>query len=291
MIFNHKKIIIIFGKGPATKNALISAEQILNKNFELYYFYFERENYEFDNLSTCRNLKIKEFKINSYEEFEQEVFSLSPIFIVLTQCSLIIKKDLINFMGGNIINLHHGNLPKYRGMGPITNAILEGEKYFGITIHIVEEKIDTGRILYQKNFNISGLTNEEVYNLCIISGKKLLINLFEKINLSNELISFKQDENDATYFSGKALNYKKPIINFEQNAEKIMCFCRAYYFPSKNLFPLIQINSKLYYSKYLPEIGLITKDKNIIKLNEKEKILEIACKDKLLIFREIQIKN
>ena len=203
---------------------------------------------------------------------------------------MIIKSELIKFMGANIFNLHHGNLPKYRGMGPITNAILNGEKYFGISLHLVEEKIDSGEILEQINFKIAGLHNEEVYQKCLTYDHKLLTLFFLKINLSRELKTFKQDQKNASYFSKKSLNYLKPFIDFKQSSDGVIKFCKAYYFPSRNLFPLINFGENTYYSKLLPKLGAKASNPNIFKFNKQKNTLSISSNDKWIIFKEIITK-
>ena len=288
---NLEKKIIIFGKGPAAKVALKSAKKLLNKSWTVYYFYFKNENDQYDNLKICKNLKIKYELISSYNCFSEKIFFIKPNFILLIQCSLIIKSDIISFMGENIINLHHGNLPKYRGMAPITNAILNREKSFGITIHFIEERIDAGKIIDQIIFNIEGLNNEEVYKKCIASDEEAISNLLKKINISQKLDKINQNEVEATYYPKTAINYESPIIDFNQISYSVISFCKAYYFPSKNLFPLINFNNNLYYSTKEPKLGFKAIKPNIFKFNKEERKLSISCKDRWILFENIKLKN
>lgn len=64
----------------------------------------------------------------------------------------IFKKNLLSKL--KIINLHPSLLPKYRGPSPELWAIKNKEKYIGITLHWVNEGIDTGNILCQDKFEI-----------------------------------------------------------------------------------------------------------------------------------------
>ena len=45
-------------------------------------------------------------------------------------------------------------LPFYRGRNPINWAIINGEKFYGVTIHFVDKNIDTGDIILQKKYRI-----------------------------------------------------------------------------------------------------------------------------------------
>ncbi len=52
-------------------------------------------------------------------------------------------------------NLHASLLPQYRGAAPINHAIINGEKVTGLTTFIIDEKIDTGKIIYRKKIGIA----------------------------------------------------------------------------------------------------------------------------------------
>ena len=287
---NYKKKLIILGKGPATAKALNLAKKILNNNWEINYFFLEKENKDFNNVDLAKHLEIKIKKIDSYKHLSKLVLDINPDYLLLTQCTLIIKKDLLKLLNKRILNLHHGNLPKYRGMGPITNALLNGENLFGVSIHFVEEKIDSGEIIEQIIFDIEGLNNEEVYSKCINNDEKALRNILQKINISRELISCKQDEDKAQYFSKESLCYSNPIIDFNKSSEEVLRYCRAYYFPSKNLFPLININSKIYFSKNFPRIDSEKIYSKHYCFNNSENTLSVKCKDNWIKFTEIEIK-
>lgn len=83
---------------------------------------------------------------------------------------MIFKGDLIKIFDKKIINLHNSNLPLFRGVRPITQAILSGSKKFGVTLHFIDSQIDCGKIILQKTLNIIGKTNEQVYDDCIKNG-------------------------------------------------------------------------------------------------------------------------
>lgn len=57
------------------------------------------------------------------------------------------------------INLHGSLLPAYRGAAPINWAIIKGEKETGVTIFLLDKKIDTGHILHQKKVIIKAEDN------------------------------------------------------------------------------------------------------------------------------------
>jgi len=71
----------------------------------------------------------------------------------------IFKSDIINFTKYKIINCHAGKLPFYRGRNVLNWVLINDEKEFGITVHYVDEGIDSGDIILQKMYQISDQDN------------------------------------------------------------------------------------------------------------------------------------
>lgn len=67
----------------------------------------------------------------------------------------IISGDVINYCDGRAFNLHPSILPDYKGCSSITWAIVNNEKYTGFTYHYIDENIDTGDIIFQKEIKIN----------------------------------------------------------------------------------------------------------------------------------------
>ena len=66
----------------------------------------------------------------------------------------IIRKDLLKLPPKGFINCHAGALPFYRGRNVLNWVLINGESEFGITVHYIDEGIDTGDIILQKNYPI-----------------------------------------------------------------------------------------------------------------------------------------
>ena len=71
----------------------------------------------------------------------------------------IFKNDIINFTKYKIINCHAGKLPFYRGRNVLNWVLINDEKEFGITVHYVDEGIDSGDIILQRIYKISDQDN------------------------------------------------------------------------------------------------------------------------------------
>ena len=66
----------------------------------------------------------------------------------------IISKSFINTYGKKIINVHPSLLPKYKGLNTYVKVIQNKEKKTGCTVHFVNEKLDSGKLIVQKSFFI-----------------------------------------------------------------------------------------------------------------------------------------
>ena len=67
----------------------------------------------------------------------------------------ILSKDFISKFNGKILNIHPSLLPKYKGLNTHYRVIKNKEKYSGCTVHLVNSKLDSGKIILQKKVKLS----------------------------------------------------------------------------------------------------------------------------------------
>ena len=67
----------------------------------------------------------------------------------------ILSKDFIRNFKGKILNIHPSLLPKYKGLNTHHRAIQNKEKYSGCTVHLVNSRLDSGKIILQKKVKLS----------------------------------------------------------------------------------------------------------------------------------------
>ena len=67
----------------------------------------------------------------------------------------ILSKDFIKNFKGRILNIHPSLLPKYKGLNTHQRVISNREKYSGCTVHFVNSRLDSGKIILQKKVKIS----------------------------------------------------------------------------------------------------------------------------------------
>ena len=67
----------------------------------------------------------------------------------------ILSKSFIKKFNGKIINIHPSLLPKYKGLKTHERVLKNKEKFSGCTVHYVNSKLDSGKIILQKRVKIS----------------------------------------------------------------------------------------------------------------------------------------
>tara|TARA_X000000368_G_C22988726_1_gene693331 strand:+ start:305 stop:868 length:564 start_codon:yes stop_codon:yes gene_type:complete len=75
----------------------------------------------------------------------------------------ILPKSFIQNFKGKIINIHPSLLPKYKGTNTFSRILEDGEKLTGCTVHFVNEKLDSGKIILKKSFQLE--KNENIKTL------------------------------------------------------------------------------------------------------------------------------
>ena len=95
-----------------------------------------------------KNKDIAEKKIlNELEKNKIELVCLAGFMKILS-------KNFIKNFKGKILNIHPSLLPKYKGLDTHRRAIENKDKYSGCTVHLVNSKLDSGKIILQKRVNI-----------------------------------------------------------------------------------------------------------------------------------------
>ncbi len=83
------------------------------------------------------------------------LFKNKPDMIWVADYKFILPKEIIIIPKYGAINFHPSLLPHYRGRAPLNWAMINGEKYTGLTVHMIDEGIDSGDIIHQEKIEIS----------------------------------------------------------------------------------------------------------------------------------------
>ncbi len=81
-------------------------------------------------------------------------------FICLAGFMKILSNNFLKRFNGNVINIHPSLLPKYKGLDTHKRVLKNNEKFSGCTVHYVTSKLDSGKIILQKEIKI-GKTDKE----------------------------------------------------------------------------------------------------------------------------------
>ena len=76
-------------------------------------------------------------------------------FICLAGFMKILSKNFIKNFNGKILNIHPSLLPKFKGLNTHYRAIKNKEKFSGCTVHFVNSKLDSGKIILQKKIRLN----------------------------------------------------------------------------------------------------------------------------------------
>ena len=111
------------------------------------------------NYAKINNIKKKVLNFKNKNLSEKKLLSALKLnnieMICLAGFMKILSKNFIKKFKGKILNIHPSLLPKYKGLNTHKRALKNKEKYSGCTVHLVNAKLDSGKIILQKKVKIS----------------------------------------------------------------------------------------------------------------------------------------
>ena len=158
-------------------------------------------------------------------EFEETLKALSPDMIAVAAYGKMLPAAVLDAPPFGCINVHASLLPSYRGAAPINWAIARGEQKTGVTIMQIDEGLDTGDILAQREVWIGNEeTAEELSKRLSLEGAGLLLETIDRI-AENEISPVKQDPTAVTY--APLLSRKDGRVDWNLDADEIKNLVRA----------------------------------------------------------------
>ena len=154
-------------------------------------------------------------------------------YIILAWWPKIIKKEIINAPKIGVINFHPSFLPFNRGKNYNFWSIVE-ECKFGVTLHFVDEGIDTGDIIFQREINISWEdSGESLYLKAKSEMLKLFMDSYSNI-LRQDFTRIKQDLSKGSFHYAKELdNVSELELDKDYKAKDLLNLLRARTFTGK----------------------------------------------------------
>ena len=93
-------------------------------------------------------------KINAEKQIAESLEANNIQLICLAGFMKILSKNFVKRFKNRILNIHPSLLPKYKGLNTHERAIKNKEKFSGCTVHFVNEKLDSGKIILQKKIKL-----------------------------------------------------------------------------------------------------------------------------------------
>jgi methionyl-tRNA formyltransferase len=131
--------------------------------------------------------------------------NVQPDLIAVACFPYIFPHTLLQLPRYGCLNLHPSLLPAYRGPIPLFWMARQGERQAGVTLHFMDEGLDTGDIVAQTAFDWhDGISGADLERRCTEEGAKLLLAAVEQLGLVGELPRRPQPQAGSSYFSWPA---------------------------------------------------------------------------------------
>lgn len=178
-------------------------------------------------ISQTNNIPYLEgIKINS-EDFYKTAVDLQCDLFVSMSYNQIFRQRIANLPPLKTINCHAGKLPFYRGRNILNWVLINDEKEFGITVHYVDDGIDTGDIVLQRSFPITDNdTYKTLLDTAYTSCAEVLYDAIKLIQQGN-IKSVKQVDIHPVGFYCGIRKEGDEIINWNQTSRELFNFIRA----------------------------------------------------------------
>lgn len=165
--------------------------------------------------------------INSVEVID-EIKAFSPDFLFSIYFRDIITMNALGLVKRASVNLHPSLLPDYKGCFSAPWAIINGEQKTGVTYHIIEAGVDTGKIITQREIAVySNETAFSLYHRLVGLGTELFSEMFDRV-VRKGYSGLMQPAGGRRYRRGVP---NGGFFKLEDGKEHIDRFIRAMYFP------------------------------------------------------------
>lgn len=220
-LYSGANKIIFFGSGPVATSSL----NLLKSNFVV-----EAVITKPSTLSDMQAIiDCPVIAVNSKTELDNLLTSteFSSQVAILIDFGIIVSRNVIDYFKFGIINSHFSLLPEWRGADPISFAILSGQKKTGVSLMLIDDGMDTGKIICQKSLPISEkTTTPELTDRLVNLSYKLLVEFVPKY-INGETKPRNQPHVDRATYSRK-LTKDDGVLDFTKPAEILEREIRAF---------------------------------------------------------------
>lgn len=301
-VYNLSMRVVVLGKGLMLANIVLGVldagadvvgvfryEETCNSRLKMLFDDFFKPAPE---VTLINKLKIRQIRLKSANGplFRKLMVTLNVDLIIIGTWRERLEKDTFNLPTIASVNVHPSLLPKYRGPNPYLQSILHGEKYSGVTLHLVTEKFDNGPILKQEKVEIlDSDTSQELRDRSVRTARKLVTELIS--DLDNKVLTpVAQNEKLATYYPN--ISGDERMLDFKfQTSDEISRTIRALhpflpcYITYLNKFFIVNpYNFKILQESFSANAGDI-----VAKNPEKSSITILCADDKAIRFTDLKL--
>ncbi len=221
--------IVFFGSGPVAARSL----ELLAKNFTIETVITKprppHHKGDVPVLTVVEKLNIPLLTSSNKQELNELIKNcmIKSRIAILIDFGIIVSREVIDFFPLGIVNSHFSLLPLWRGADPITFAILNGDSKTGVSLMMIDEGMDTGKILTQKTYQLpKDITTPELTNNLINLSAELLYDFVPRY-ISGEIKPHSQPHPDRATYSRK-LSKADSLIDWSKPASQIEREIRAF---------------------------------------------------------------
>lgn len=156
--------------------------------------------------------------------FNEHKFSSTTGLVV--DYGIIISRSVIDSFKMGIVNSHFSLLPEWRGADPITFSILSGQKETGVSLMVINEKLDEGQLIAQKPLKLtSTVTTPELTDQLITLSNEMLITYLPQYMVGNVSL-YPQPQKPVTY--SRKLTKDDSELDLKKSAAQLQREIRAF---------------------------------------------------------------
>jgi methionyl-tRNA formyltransferase len=160
------------------------------------------------------------------EPVQAELAEYRPDVMVIAAYGKLLPPPVLNTPTHGCLNLHPSLLPRYRGPSPVATAILEGEETTGVTLMLLDEGMDTGPTISQREYSISARESAESLTATLFQlGAEVLLECLEPW-VAGRLTAQPQEDAHAT--TTRKLERKDGKADWQLPASALERRSRAY---------------------------------------------------------------
>lgn len=236
-----KTSLVFFGSGPVADESL----RFLLETFEVEAVITKpKPDHHRGNMPTIELCKEKSVpyhtpasKADLSKLFETQNFR-SELGVVIDY-GIIISQSVIDYFAYGIVNSHFSLLPEWRGADPITYAILSGQETTGVSLMLINDRMDEGPIIAQESLHLVDNETSETLTTKLVQLSNSLLSIGVPKYLDGSLKPVPQS-GDPTY--SHKLSKQDGLIDWTKPAEQIEREIRAYHAWPKSYAKLGEIN-------------------------------------------------